>query len=204
MTSLPASTRKSSARCSGSSARRRRRRSSSARLVDWGLAERTAGAVIGGIGLFGQPSVPAEDAYGAAEVADTCAGATRPRPPMRACAVDTPPEPELIDRRTWARAALATLAHAAAPIEERAFAELDSPWPLAPVARSVVGAAAAAEAGVAVGYAARRVLAVRRGVDRARAARPAPLRGRTRVRTAGARADRRPSCIGWRCTRPRT
>ena len=133
---------------------------SSARLVDWGLAERTAGAVIGGIGPFGQPPpVAAADAYDAAEVADACAGAIEAAATYAGLgAVDAPPEPELIDRRAWARAVLANLADAATPIEERASAELDLPGPLAPVARSVVGAAAAAEAGVAVGYAARRVL----------------------------------------------
>ena len=63
---------------------RRRRRSELRPVVDWGLAERTAGAVIGGIGPFGQPPpVPAEDAYGAAEVATRAPGRSRARKPGR-------------------------------------------------------------------------------------------------------------------------
>jgi coenzyme F420 biosynthesis associated uncharacterized protein len=134
--------------------------SASRRLVDWSLAERTAGAVIGGIGPLGRPApAPAPDGYDAVTVAATCADAIDAAAAYAGLGpVAAPPRPELIDRRQWARTALATLAEAARPIEARVFAELELPGPLGPIARSVAGAAAGAEAGVAVGYAARRVL----------------------------------------------
>jgi coenzyme F420 biosynthesis associated uncharacterized protein len=64
----------------------------------------------------------------------------------------------VIDRRAWARHALATMALAAVPLEQRLDQGLSLPGPLGGIARRVVGGAAAIEAGVAVGYAARRVL----------------------------------------------
>jgi coenzyme F420 biosynthesis associated uncharacterized protein len=129
-------------------------------LVDWGLAERTAGSVIGGLGPLGRPPPDRpEDRYGAAEVEIACAEAIEVAGAYaRLGPVDAPPSPVLIDRRRWARLALATLAEAARPIEARVHAELDLAGPVAPLARSIAGAGAGAEAGVAVGYAARRVL----------------------------------------------
>lgn len=134
--------------------------SGSVPLVDWRLAERAAGAVIGGIGPLGRPSPPpTPDGYDAMEVAAACAEAIEAAAAYAGLGpVAAPPRPELIDRREWARTALAMLAEAARPIEARVFAELELPGPLAPIARSVAGAAAGAEAGLAVGYAARRVL----------------------------------------------
>ena len=180
---------------------------SSARLVDWGLAERTAGAVIGGIGPFGQPPpVAAEDAYGAAEVADACAGAIEAAATYAGLgAVDAPPEPELIDRRAGAGRAgdprRRRHSHRGARVRRAR-----PPRPLAPVARSVVGAAAAAEAGVAVGYAARRVLG-QYDVALIGPERPARLlfvaENLASARRSSGRTDAS-SCGGWRCTRPRT
>jgi coenzyme F420 biosynthesis associated uncharacterized protein len=134
--------------------------SGSRRLVDWSLAERAAGAVIGGVGPVGRPAPPpAPDSYDAVAVAEACAEAIDAAVAYAGLGpVAVPPRPELIDRREWARTALAMLAEAARPMEARVFAELDLPGPLAPIARSVAGAAAGAEAGLAVGYAARRVL----------------------------------------------
>jgi coenzyme F420 biosynthesis associated uncharacterized protein len=129
-------------------------------LVDWTLAERAAGAVIGGVGPVGRLAPPATPgAYDTVAVAAACAEAIEAAAAYAGLGpVTAPPHPELIDRREWARTALATLAEAARPIEARVFAELDLPGPLGPIARSVAGAAAGAEAGLAVGYAARRVL----------------------------------------------
>jgi coenzyme F420 biosynthesis associated uncharacterized protein len=134
--------------------------SGSGQLVDWSLAERAAGAVIGGIGPLGRPSPPAaRHGYDAIELAAACAEAIEAASAYTGLGrVTAPPRPELIDRREWARTAMAMLAEAARPIEERVFAGLAFPGPLAPIARSVAGAAAGAEAGLAVGYAARRVL----------------------------------------------
>jgi coenzyme F420 biosynthesis associated uncharacterized protein len=129
-------------------------------LVDWGLAERTAGAVIGGVAMPGRraPQAPRE-AYEAPDVVAAAAEAIEAAAGYAGLGrVEAPPEPELIDRREWARIALATFAEAARPIEERAVTGLDLPGPLGPLARSLAGAAAGAEAGLAVGYAARRVL----------------------------------------------
>ena len=69
-----------------------------------------------------------------------------------------PPAAEVVDRRGWAEGALGTLAFAAEPLERRLAEELTMPGPLGGVARRVVGGGAGIEAGVAVGYAARRVL----------------------------------------------
>jgi coenzyme F420 biosynthesis associated uncharacterized protein len=125
-------------------------------VVDWGLADRVAGAMIAGLPGRGPATGPG---YAAAEVEDACAEALDAAAAYAGLgSVDAGPVPELIDRRAWARNALATLAAAAAPIEERVAAELDLPGPLGPLARRGVGAAVGTEAGVAAGYAAKRVL----------------------------------------------
>jgi coenzyme F420 biosynthesis associated uncharacterized protein len=118
-------------------------------LVDWGLAERTAGAIAGEGG----------ESYALAEIRLACAEAVEPAAAYSRLPVpSTQPPVELVDRREWTRNALATLADAAAPLERRVAGELSLPGPLGPLARKVVGGGAAIEAGVAVGYAARRVL----------------------------------------------
>ncbi len=53
----------------------------------------------------------------------------------RAREVAAPPAAELVDRRAWAGNALATLAEAASPIEERIAGELELPGPLGAIAR---------------------------------------------------------------------
>jgi coenzyme F420 biosynthesis associated uncharacterized protein len=119
------------------------------RVVDWSLAERTAGAIAGsGPGSFEPAEVQAACDEAIAEAAEY----TGLRPSGEAAGA------ELIDRRSWARNALGTLALASAPLERRLDKDLSLPGPLGGVARRVVGGGAAVEAGVAVGYAARRVL----------------------------------------------
>ena len=133
--------------------------SAAAGLVDWGLAERTAAAVIGGVGPVGRPVAAQSDDYRADEVAAACAVAIGLAADYAGLGeVAEPPAAELLDRRDWARVALDSLAEAAEPIEQRLAGELAGAGPLAPVARRVLGATVGAEAGAAVGYAGRRVL----------------------------------------------
>jgi coenzyme F420 biosynthesis associated uncharacterized protein len=120
-----------------------------ARVVDWPLAERTAGAIAG----------ERERSYAVGEVRAACEEAiVAASAYARLTASGEPPAAEVIDRRAWARNALGTLAVAAAPLEHRLAQELTLPGPFGGIARRVVGGGAAIEAGVAVGYAARRVL----------------------------------------------
>jgi coenzyme F420 biosynthesis associated uncharacterized protein len=118
-------------------------------LVDWSLASRTATAIAG----------RGESSYGIDEVRAACresidAAARYAGLPLP----ERPPIAEVVDRRGWAENALGTLAFAAEPLERRLADELKMPGPLGGVARRVVGGGAGIEAGVAVGYAARRVL----------------------------------------------
>jgi coenzyme F420 biosynthesis associated uncharacterized protein len=125
-------------------------------VVDWGLAERVSAAMIAG--LPGRGEVPS-GGYSAAEVATACADAIETASAYAGLGeVAHPPAAELVDRRAWARNAQATLAQAVAPVEVRVAAELDLPGPLGAVARRGVGAAIGTEAGIAAGYAAKRVL----------------------------------------------
>ncbi len=126
-------------------------------IVDWGLAERSASLVIAGLPGRGEPegAVP----YRAAEVGRACAEAIGPVCEYAGLGeVADPPAPELLDRRAWAANALATLAEVAEPIERRLADELSLPGPLGTIARRGAGAAIGAEAGLAAGYAGRRVL----------------------------------------------
>jgi coenzyme F420 biosynthesis associated uncharacterized protein len=68
------------------------------------------------------------------------------------------PAAELVDRRAWSRMALATLADASAPLERTLAGEISLRGPLARIVRGLLGVGTGAEAGLAVGYAARRVL----------------------------------------------
>ena len=122
-------------------------------LVDWGLAERIARTVAGS----GSPAdgTPPPDAAALQIACDDACEAARAYTGFDARDV---PTPELIGRREWAQAGLGTLREASAEIEARVARQLQIPGPLGRGARAVAGAAAAAEAGVAVGYAARRVL----------------------------------------------
>lgn len=134
------------------------------RVVDWGLGERAAVTVIAG--LPGLPGLPgsgdgraASGGYSAGEVEAACADAIASAAAYADLgAVAEPPVAELIDRRAWARNALAMLAEAAEPLEARLASDLSLPGPLGAIARRGVGAAIGTEAGLAAGYAAKRVL----------------------------------------------
>jgi coenzyme F420 biosynthesis associated uncharacterized protein len=118
------------------------------RVVDWQLAERTAGAIAG----------VRQGSYEPAEVQAACDEAIVAASAYSGLRTAGPAIAEVIDRRAWARNALGTMALAAAPLERRIDEELSLPGPIGGIARRVVGGGAAIEAGVAVGYAARRVL----------------------------------------------
>jgi coenzyme F420 biosynthesis associated uncharacterized protein len=125
-------------------------------VVDWGLAERVSAALIAGLPGRGDAFT---GGYSAAEVERACEEAISAASAYAGLGeVADPPRAELIDRRAWARNALATLAEAAAPVEARVAAELDLPGPLGAIARRGVGATVGTEAGLAAGYAAKRVL----------------------------------------------
>jgi coenzyme F420 biosynthesis associated uncharacterized protein len=118
-------------------------------LVDWSLASRTATAIVG----------RGEGSYGTDEIRTACresigAAARYAGLPLP----EHPPLAEVVDRQGWAENALGTLALAAEPLERRFADELKAPGPLGAIVRRVVGGGAGIEAGVAVGYAARRVL----------------------------------------------
>lgn len=121
-------------------------------LVDWRLAERTAGLIGGSAdpraGDYERAAVEAAGAEAIAVVGEYSGLG----------AVADPPRAELVSRRAWSDNALRTLADAALPIEQRTAARLSGAGPAGAVAHRVAGAAAGAEAGAAVGYAARRVL----------------------------------------------
>ena len=128
----------------------------SARIIDWGLADRVAGAMIAGLPGRGDE---ARAGYSAAEIENACARAIEAASAYAGLGeVSEPPVAELVDRRAWARNALATLADAAAPVEDRLAAEVELPGPLGGIVRRGVGVAIGTEAGVAAGYAAKRVM----------------------------------------------
>ncbi len=124
-----------------------------ASLVDWGLAGRTARAL----------ARPGEDAASSwvpeqAEMERTCDEALAAAAEYTGLEAREPPRAELVGRAQWANAALGTLADASSVLEERFEAQVRLPGPFGAGARRLVGAAAGIEAGVAIGYAARRVL----------------------------------------------
>jgi coenzyme F420 biosynthesis associated uncharacterized protein len=121
-------------------------------LVDWTLAERTAGLIGGSSDARAGDYEPAAVAATGAEAIDLVgeyAGLGT---------VAAPPRAELVSRRAWSDNALRTLADATLPVEHRLAERLSAAGPAGGVAQRVAGAAAGAEAGAAVGYAARKVL----------------------------------------------
>jgi coenzyme F420 biosynthesis associated uncharacterized protein len=120
-------------------------------LVDWTLAQRIAGGLAGetsGSGPFGQRTLDSACADAVTLVTEYTGMC--PRGPL--------PEPDLIDRAEWSRLAIRSLRELSEGLERSIADGIRLPGPLAGVARSLAGAAAAAEAGVAVGYSARKVL----------------------------------------------
>ena len=72
---------------------------------------------------------------------------------------DSPiPAGESVDRAAWARAGIANMRDLSTGLEEKLNAGLSLPGPLNAIVRAIGGRAAGAEAGAAVGLAARRVL----------------------------------------------
>ncbi|MGH2965371.1 MAG: zinc-dependent metalloprotease [Solirubrobacterales bacterium] len=120
-------------------------------FVDWTLAQRIAVGLAGeqgGSGPFGQRGL--ESACTDAVTLVTEYTGMHPGGAL--------PDPELIDRSEWARLGLRSLRDLSEGLERRISDGIRLPGPLAGLARSLAGAAAAAEAGVAVGYGARKVL----------------------------------------------
>jgi coenzyme F420 biosynthesis associated uncharacterized protein len=121
-------------------------------IIDWSLAERTAGAVVG-------LAPGAKRAYSAAEIADAAAeGVAAAAAYARLGSPANPPTGELVGRAEWARNALGMIREAAAPIERRLTEEISAPGPLGPMLRRAAGGALGIEVGLAAGYAGGRVL----------------------------------------------
>jgi coenzyme F420 biosynthesis associated uncharacterized protein len=120
-------------------------------FVDWRVAERVA-ATVGGdggdSGPFDQETL--ERACGEAESLVAAYTGLSPASSL--------PRGELVDRAEWARLGLGMMRELSEGLERHVAEGLSMPGPLGGVARSVVGAAAGAEAGIAVGYGARKVL----------------------------------------------
>ena len=121
------------------------------RFIDWRLAQRVAEGVAGGgasPGAFSQPAVESA----CADARDLVFDYTRMTPgrPL--------PPPEVLDRAEWIRVGLGTLRELSGAFEARVASGMNGPGPIGGMARSVAGAAAGAEAGLAVGYGARKVL----------------------------------------------
>ena len=124
---------------------------SATNFVDWGLAERVAlslGRSDGAPGAFDQAAVDAACADAVALVLEY----------SHLLPAGELPRPELVDRAEWTRIGLRTLRELSDRLERRLADGLSLPGPLGGFARSLAGAAAGAEAGVAVGYGARKVL----------------------------------------------
>jgi coenzyme F420 biosynthesis associated uncharacterized protein len=121
------------------------------RFVDWKLAQRIAGGVAGG--------GPAPGYFSPAAVETACAEAGELVIDYARLTPDRPlPSPEVVNRAEWTRVGLRTLREVSQGFESRVAGGMSAPGPLGGIARSLAGAAAATEAGVAVGYAGRRVL----------------------------------------------
>ncbi len=118
-------------------------------IVDWSLASRL------GRKLAGDEASALDEA----SVRDTCSRALG-----RALAYSTlvptsdVPEVEVVSRDEWIDSNLAELMQLATPLEERLAGDVSLPGPFGPLLRGGLGAAAGAEAGVVLGYAAKRVL----------------------------------------------
>lgn len=121
------------------------------RAVDWDLAGKVARTVAGGqhaaLGVSDAEIQRIGDATLEAVLSYTGLKPSGPTPPA-----------ELIDRHAWIAANLDDLSRLAAPLERMMEGGGSLPGPLGRLGRGAVGAAAGVEAGVAVGYAARRVV----------------------------------------------
>ena len=120
-------------------------------FVDWGIAERVA-LGIAGTGDDPGPFSPTAVDRACVEATALVLDYTRLAPPRPL------PQPEVVDRAEWVGIGLETLRELSRSFEERIASGMNGAGPLSGLARTVGGAAAGAEAGVAVGYAARKVL----------------------------------------------
>jgi coenzyme F420 biosynthesis associated uncharacterized protein len=121
------------------------------RFIDWRLAQRVAEGVAG--------SGASSAAFSQLAVESACADARElvveyarlePRRPL--------PDPEVVGRAEWVRVGLGTIREISGSFESRVASGMRAPGPIGGAARSLAGAAAGAEAGLAVGYGARKVL----------------------------------------------
>src|SRR5947208_2160460 len=121
------------------------------RFIDWRLAERVAEGVAGN---GASPEAFSQEAVESAceEARELVFGYTRmtPERPLS--------PPEVVDRAEWVRVGLGTLREVSGAFESRVASGMKAPGPLGGMARSLAGAAAGAEAGIAVGYGARKVM----------------------------------------------
>ncbi|HYH60548.1 MAG TPA: zinc-dependent metalloprotease [Solirubrobacterales bacterium] len=118
-------------------------------LVDWSIAFRLGKRIAGN----GEPHLDE------AAVRATCAEALGKALAYTTLEPASPvPEVEVVARDEWITTNIAELSALVVPMEERFAGELDLPGPFGPMARKALGAAAGAEAGAVVGYAAKRVL----------------------------------------------
>lgn len=125
-------------------------------LVDWGLAQRVGLAIgqppgaspVAGERLFDQVALD----RASADAADRVIAYTRLAP------VGDLPRGEAIDRAEWTRNALITLRELAGELEREATGAIDLPGPLGDLGLAVLRRVTGAEAGIATGYASRRVL----------------------------------------------
>lgn len=136
-------------------------------LVDWGLARNVAARISG------------EGATAASSIDPSRASRTCDEALARVLAytglepIEPAPRLELIGRREWVGASLATLEEMAEPLERAAAESVQLPGLLGSAARRALGAAAGVEAGVISGYASSKVLGQ---FDIALTARPRPSR----------------------------
>jgi len=118
-------------------------------VIDWGLAARL------GRRLAGEGSSPLDPKAVTATSEEALAMALayttlEPGTPV--------PAVEIVSREEWIESNLAELMKLMTPVEKRMAGELGLPGPFGPIVRKALGAAAGAEAGAVVGYAAKRVL----------------------------------------------
>ena len=179
-------------------------------VVDWGLAERTsATADRRATGSAASATRSSQRPTAQPTSRPRARRRSRPRPPTRGSGRSPSPRPpELVDRRAWARNALATLADAARAGRGAGSRPTSTcPGRSARLARRGAGAAIGAEAGLAAGYAAKRVLG-QYDVALFGPGRPARLLFVAREPRARPPSSSRPtttsSCAGSPCTRRRT
>jgi coenzyme F420 biosynthesis associated uncharacterized protein len=118
-------------------------------MVDWSLARQLAHFAAGGAQLPDLGVDLAKLSMGAEERVARYTGLELPGPA---------PEPELVERATWADINIDTLSSFLDPVGARLSERLDRAGPLAGPLRTAAGATLAAEVGLVAGYMSQRVL----------------------------------------------